>query len=571
MVLKQNPVKERDEFMKDIFSRKFNLLQAILLIGSVPLILTVTILTIFSSNKINSALEESTYARLKACATSVNEYFIRYMGQEMPPKDNSSYSFIDSLKDDNIEMTLFNNDVRYITSVKDITGQRAEGTKAEAKIWNIVKTGKSYQTDGVEISGDRYYAFYLPIYGDGSDVIGMGFAGIKENVVTDAKNNILIGLFLITGLVTIIAFIVLIIIAHIIRKPIMQAAHAIDNIANGNITDSINISSSIEETKMLVNASEVLKEKLNDIISNIDKQVTILNQDISMLDSLTDSSSEGADQINMAMEGLAMTATTLAENTQEVNIKAIKMGDDINEIDADVNILNNSSQKINDINAKADRAISTVLDSAKQSFEFINQIAEQVDTTNHAILAINDAVSLIMDITRQTNLLSLNASIEAANAGSAGKGFAVVAEEIKKLSEQSAIGADTIQKTAENMLNKSSQSVVLVKEVKQLIEKEQSNISNAQEHFDDLTQAIDDNIKAVAHIQRKTKQLDVAKQEIIENINELGAVSQENAASNQEVTANITDIAEAIRKITEDTKHIKNISIQLTDLMEYFS
>ena len=143
-------------------------------------------------------------------------------------------------------------------------------------------------------------------------------------------------------------------------------------------------------------------------------------------------------------------------------------------------------------------------------------------------------------------------------------------DEIKKLSEQSAQGADTIKQVADNIFEKSNESVALVNEVRELIGKEQEDISVTKESFEILSKTINDNLVAVSLISEKTKQLDTIKQAIIGNINDLSAISEENAASNQEVSANITNIAESIDEMNAATGHVNNISEELAQLMEYF-
>ena len=550
--------------------KRLDFLRVIMLIGSVPLLSAIIILTICAATKMENELETSTYARLRACAISVQKYFEWDIREEILEKDDVSYEFIDSLQKDEIELTFFEGDTRFITSIKDKSGNRVEGTKASEEVWNIVKTGKDYQSDGIDISGAKYYVYYTPVCTDDGKVIGMAFAGEKEAIVNDAKNNLMISFVKIALVLTVVYLIILIWLARIIRKPIAKTAADIENIANGNISNEISGSSQIAETDKLITASSLLKEKLNDIVSGVNEHVLNLQQDTASLKERADFCNDGTKQISQAMEELSVTAVTLAENVQDVNAKSLEMGNAITDIDGDVQVLSDNSNHMDKANEDAAKSIETVLDSSNRSSAIVEKITNQIEETNQAISSINEAVDLIMDITGQTSLLSLNASIEAARAGQAGRGFAVVADEIKKLSEQSAQGADTIKQVADNIFEKSNESVALVNEVRELIGKEQEDISVTKESFEILSKTINDNLVAVSRISEKTKQLDTIKQAIIGNINDLSAISEENAASNQEVSANITNIAESIDEMNAATGHVNNISEELAQLMEYF-
>ena len=550
--------------------KRLDFLRVIMLIGSVPLLSAIIILTIYAAMKMENELETSTYARLRACAISVQKYFERDIREENLEKDDVSYEFIDSLQKNEIELTFFEGDTRFITSIKDKSGNRVEGTKASEEIWNIVKTGKDYQSDGIDIFGAKYYVYYTPVCTDDGKVIGMAFAGEKEAIVNDAKNNLMISFVKIALVLTVVYLIILIWLARIIWKPLAKTAADIENIANGNISNEISGSSKIAETDKLITASRILKEKLNDIVSGVNEHVLNLQQDTASLKERADFCNDGSKQISQAMEELSVTAVTLAENVQDVNAKSLEMGNAITDIEGDVQVLRDNSNHMDKANEDAAKSIETVLDSSNRSSAIVEKITNQIEETNQAISSINEAVDLIMDITGQTSLLSLNASIEAARAGQAGRGFAVVADEIKKLSEQSAQGADAIKQVADNIFEKSNESVALVNEVRELIGEEQEDISVTKESFVLLSKTINDNLVAVSRISEKTKQLDTIKQAIIGNINDLSAISEENAASNQEVSANITNIAESIDEMNTATGHVRQISGKLAELMEYF-
>ena len=549
-------------------SKRLNLLTAILLIGFVPLMAAIILLSTYSGHKMEKELEDNVYLRLKACASSVAQYFTYDIQEGTLAKDELSYEFIDSLMEDEIVLTFFEGDTRYITSVKDDSGKRAEGTKANAEIWNTVKAGNDYHADKVDIAGHEYYVYYTPVYDETGTVYGMAFAGEREEIVDEVKSNMIRNLYLISAGIVMVFGVLLVFVARLMRNPIVQSVEEIEEIANGNLTRKIHIKSALKEINQLIDAAETLQCKLGEIVGKVNTNAETMGTTVEELSTQVETSTTGVEQINTAMEEIAKTAVSMADNVQGINTQAIEMGTDINDISTDVQALNEITDKMKGANDKANTAVVTVLESSTKSQDAVNKITEQVESTNEAVNEIDNAVALILDITSQTNLLSLNASIEAARAGEAGRGFAVVASEIKKLAEQSAIGAEKIKQVVENILKKSKESVGLAKGIKQIIEEEQINIADAQKSFDMLSNAIEENIMISGNIREKVEQV---KEGIIGNINDLSAISQENAASNEEVTATTQDVANAVLSINTGVSEVKKVSEELEELMGYFT
>lgn len=550
--------------------RKIKYQQVILMIGCIPLIVAIIVLTWYAAERMRNELIDSTYLRLKACSTSVEQYFTWDIREDILAKDEVSYDFIDSLQDEHIEQTLFLKDERYITSIADESGKRIEGTKADPAIWETVKAGNDYKTDGVDIQGEKYYVYYRPVYSDNGEVLGMAFSGEKEAVVKDAISNMLRSLFFISGALLVFFIGILVCLAFKIRKPLMVTSGYIEQIANGDLSDDLECKSSIREVDILIQASSALKAKLNAIVTKVDDHVSHLDSSMESLNTLAETSSVGTGQIRDAIDELSETAVTLADNVQAVNMKMIEMGDNISAIETETQELNNNSAKMNEASRNAAESMNLVLTSSETTYNIIAEIIGQAKEMNQEISSINEAVELISDITTQTNLLSLNASIEAARAGQAGKGFAVVASEIKQLAEQSSQGTDTIKGIAETILGKSKEYVKLTEKMKRLVEQEQTDIGGAKTGFDTLSETIEANVEIAGTIAEKTQKLESLKLDIVNSITELSAISQENAASNEEVNASVFEIAESIDKISEDTKMVKEVSADLEELMKYF-
>lgn len=550
--------------------KKMGYLQVILMIGCIPMIAAIVALTVYASAKMKNELIDSTYLRLKACSTSVEQYFTWDIREDILEKDDISYQFIDSLQEEHIEQTLFMGDERFITSIVDEDGKRIEGTKADPKVWETVKTGNDYAADGMKINGERYYVYYMPVRSDDGEILGMAFSGERESAVRNAISGMLRSLVLLAGCMIVLFTAILVYLSFKIRKPLLATAEYIDCVANGDLSGNLEVKSVIREVTTLIRASAALKDKLNSIVTEVDGHAMQLDNNMESLNVLASASSKGANQIRQAIDELSKTAVSLAENVQSVNAGMMEMGNNVTAIHSETVTLNENSDKMDHANRNASESMNLVLTSSHTSSAIIEEMIVQVKATNEAIASISKAVELISDITSQTNLLSLNASIEAARAGQAGRGFAVVATEIKQLADQSSQGAAAIKNIADDILEKSNKSVELTERMRTLAEKEQADIGSAKTGFDTLSQIIEANVATAGTIAEKTKNLEELKQTIINNITELSAISEENAASNEEVTANVSSIAESIDRISEDTGMIKKVSAALEEQMKYF-
>ena len=130
--------------------KKMGYLQVILMIGCIPMLATMVALTVYASGKMKDELVDSTYLRLKACATSVEQYFTWDIREDILEKDDISYQFIDSLQDEHIEQTLFMEDDDEEEVYKLVTSVR--GNSLKNLISNESPLGKAIQGHKV---GDR--------------------------------------------------------------------------------------------------------------------------------------------------------------------------------------------------------------------------------------------------------------------------------------------------------------------------------------------------------------------------------------------------------------------------------
>jgi len=247
-----------------------------------------------------------------------------------------------------------------------------------------------------------------------------------------------------------------------------------------------------------------------------------------------------------------------------------EIGNCVNDISDSVDLLANNAESIHQISRDTKDNIESIGESNRKFVEEIGEITSQIKATNTSIGEIHQAVELILDISANTSLLSLNASIEAARAGDAGKGFAVVAEEIRHLSEQSAEGAEIIRSLANKMVHMSEESVELINGVQSRILQEQEIIQTTQRKYDELSEDISRSVDGIRAIASKTENLTGYKEKVLENIEGLSAISEENAAGSEEVNANIHEIISEVQNVNRNCIDVNEMAKALEQSVAYF-
>ena len=208
--------------------------------------------------------------------------------------------------------------------------------------------------------------------------------------------------------------------------------------------------------------------------------------------------------------------------------------------------------------------------SARNSVIYSNFKSNIKMTTNDSAIKIKEAIDLITAIAEETNLLSLNASIEAARAGDAGRGFAVVATQIQKLAEQSNESALTIDQIINELLNDSAQAVEIMKELKEIIEKQNEHVAETGAIFAEVMDGIDSSIVGVGNIREKSAELDGARTGVVDIVQNLSAIAEENAASTDETSASTAEVASIVGEVADSAKQLSQIAEHLENEISVF-
>ncbi len=270
--------------------------------------------------------------------------------------------------------------------------------------------------------------------------------------------------------------------------------------------------------------------------------------------------SESIRNTNQAIEDLAQGATNQANETETVNEKIVELGGVIEVEKNGVDKLEEAVSAMIGHSSGASESIHELDRITKVTIEAIEMVSEQTNKNNDSAANINKAIEIIKGLANQTNLLSLNASIEAARAGDAGKGFAVVAEEIRNLSEESSGNAKEIEGIVKELIHNVESSVSKMDEVTQNVQKQQKCLEETRVAFMNLSKEVAMVEEVTKEIGGQTEILGSLKQIVTDSVNSLASVVQENAASTEETSASMALLSQTIGECTVDTQGLVELS-----------
>ena len=544
----------------------------LILIALIPLVSSIVIFTIVSSELMVNNLEENTKEELRLATKSLREYYEYDIINDNDLEDGFiryDTDYIDSMKTTGIDFTLFKDNIRFMTTIKGDDGKRIEGTAASDAVWAAVRKGEDYYSDDVVINGVDYYVYYMPIT-DGKTVYGMAFSGKPADDIKAAERSVY---FIILGIALLLLFIfgvIALLIARKVSNPLKAVADGIEKISNGETDIRIDAKTNVQETGQLIHAASRLSEVLSGTIGKIRASASGLTEQIRENTDMAGQSAEATGQIAESMQALSKTTATIAGNVQDINSNVIQMSEIIEQAVRNVENLNNNASQMADANKEASGCINDVVRSSEKSSAAVNDIAQRVNTTNDSITKINEMVALITGIASQTNLLSLNASIEAARAGEAGRGFAVVAEEIKALAEQSDVSANQIKTIVAEIGSSSQQCVEQAESVQKMISEEKELLGLTQEKFRTLDSNIRGSVDEISSVSKVTGKLESIKDTLLNAVTDLSAISEESSATNEEVAASIENIAANVEIVSVNSRHMNGLSEELVDAVAYF-
>lgn len=485
---------------------------------------------------------------------------VLYKGEE---KIEDKVDLIDELsKVFNGQVTIFNGDVRVVTTVREPSGARKIGSKASPFIvQKVIKERKPYLGRMNDDILNEHYAGYYPLKNASGSVVGMLFVGLNAQ---DMNKTIEDMIYSMAALVVVIVFFAFFASSTIIgdqMKKIDEIAATMKKIASGNLRiDNLRVTTT-DEFGILAESVNDMKLKLQMLLAKIVNCSERITNAGRKLTASTERANESIGTVAESMQILTSGTIEQEDTIQILEDKFKEMTDKMDGLSETVlqvdQVANDSSTSANEGKIKVDVAIE-MMDNIRQQVGSSAKVIGELGKRSDEIGQIVEAISAIAE---KTNLLALNAAIEAARAGEHGKGFAVVADEVRKLAEQSGGAATTIAKRIATIQSDTESAVAAIEQGTQSVAEGTQSVAETGEAFLNINNQATKLMSTVEKTLGDIGAVFMTHEEIFSAIKRVREIAEK---SNDNATA----VSMATREQTATMKAVDGASKVLLDLAD---
>lgn len=450
---------------------------------------------------------------------------------------------------------------------KEKVGQPVENAVIKGVVQQL-QDGKKPGTTVVEydFNGTTKYSAYTILNNENILVITADESEALSGITTVTAASVGI-----STIVVLIAIIISFIMGRRLMRPLVKVSTIIEDVANGNIdADFSVVKESNDEIGLIIEKMKELTQSLGSIVGRIRNSSDTMSSNSYELNDTSSQTLAANNEISKAVEDVAEGSTGMAASISKINENLLEMSNETKDINASVDEIKNQTVAVQDSSKIMNDKIKSMQDSSHKMDEGISAISKRIETVNTTVDKVSNIVSVIEEISSETNLLSLNASIEAARAGDAGKGFAVVAQEIRVLSDNTNTELENIKQIISSLVEECRYCVQASGTIVEDNAKQKEEIKAVLDEFGSLDEQIQKTAEKADEIEELVTAMIELNDDITKSSNSLTDVSAANAAATEEMNANIEELNAMMNGVAEMAGHMNDESDGLKEALSFF-
>lgn len=550
----------------------------VLILGIITILFTVTMVKNSMMDETKDALKGTAAATLAAYDQNTGDYLETSNGDIWKGSYNISKSenLVDRIKDNTgMDVTFFYGDKRIMTSAMDENGNRILKSKAgDVIVEKVLNGGEECFSEAVSIEGTLNYGYFMPVYQNGSDtdIVGMIFVGTNKQDKDAVIMRLLGSIVAAVAAIMLVCLIVSTKLASTISRNIRTSIKAVEKIAAGNLNVQVNnkLLKSKDEIGDLSRVTVTLRDAMQRTILEINQNVQKLLEASSLLGTAADNTNGTMNKVRSAVNRIVENSAEQAENSKSTSEHMRLMGENITETSAEVEALNSNAEFMHQSSEKAAETLSNLQHINSEVERIIGEVQEQTNRTNDSVQQIHKATAFITSIAEETDLLSLNASIEAARSGESGRGFAVVAEQIKKLSEQSNQSSSEIEETAMMLSEDSQKAVEIMQKMQEIIVSQSESMQDTQKVVEEVVAQIANSMQSIQQIKETTEHLANVRNEVLQAVETLSNIAQDSVSGTKKTYEDTEEVVDTFQQVYMSAEQLREIADQLAGSVQYF-